>query len=196
MTRQNLPSILIIFAHPDPDESVANRAMLQDIELLGHVTVHDLYATYPDFFIDVVAEHELIASNDIIIFQHPLYMYSCPSLLKEWFDRVLSKGFAHGDGNETVGKYWRSVITTGGGAEAYSPDGYNRYGIDTILKPFEICADLCQMHWLPPLILHWARRVTVDELNQHARAYQSWLANPLIIEPRISLTSKEANNDQ
>ena len=42
MTRQNLPSILIIFAHPDPDESVANRAMLQDIELLGHVTVHDL----------------------------------------------------------------------------------------------------------------------------------------------------------
>ncbi|KJF81366.1 glutathione-regulated potassium-efflux system ancillary protein KefG [Photobacterium angustum] len=196
MTRQNLPSILIIFAHPDPDESVANRAMLQDIELLGHVTVHDLYATYPDFFIDVVAEHELIASHDIIIFQHPLYMYSCPSLLKEWFDRVLSKGFAHGDGNETVGKYWRSVITTGGGAEAYSPDGYNRYGIDTILKPFEICADLCQMHWLPPLILHWARRVTQDELNQHARAYQSWLANPLIIEPRISLTKKETNNEQ
>ncbi|EAR54620.1 glutathione-regulated potassium-efflux system ancillary protein [Photobacterium sp. SKA34] len=196
MTRQNLPSILIIFAHPDPDESVANRAMLQNIELLGHVTVHDLYATYPDFFIDVVAEHELIAGHDIIIFQHPLYMYSCPSLLKEWFDRVLSKGFAHGDGNETVGKYWRSVITTGGGAEAYSPDGYNRYGIDTILKPFEICADLCQMHWLPPLILHWARRVTMDELSQYARAYQSWLANPLIIEPRISLANKETNNDQ
>jgi glutathione-regulated potassium-efflux system ancillary protein KefG len=24
----------------------------------------------------------------VIVFQHPLYTYSCPALLKEWLDRV------------------------------------------------------------------------------------------------------------
>jgi glutathione-regulated potassium-efflux system ancillary protein KefG len=50
----------------------------------------------------------------VIVFQHPLYTYSCPALLKEWLDRVLSRGFASGPGgNQLAGKYWRSVITTG-----------------------------------------------------------------------------------
>lgn len=34
----------------------------------------------------------------MIVFQHPLYTYSCPALLKEWLDRVLSRGFASGPG--------------------------------------------------------------------------------------------------
>ena len=92
--------ILIIFAHPDPQESVANQALLSEIKYLSHVTIHDLYATYPDFFIDEVAERALVVAHDVIIFQHPLYMYSCPALLKEWLDRVLSKGFTWGgEGN-------------------------------------------------------------------------------------------------
>lgn len=39
-------------------------------------------------------------------------------VLKEWLDRVLGKGFAFGDGSALEGKYWRSVITTGGKEEA------------------------------------------------------------------------------
>ena len=112
MTKQGRPKILVVYAHPDPQESVANNEMLKGIEDLEHVTIHDLYAAYPDFFIDINHERALIRRHDIIVFQHPLYMYSCPALLKEWMDVILSKGFAHGDGIETKGKYWRSVITT------------------------------------------------------------------------------------
>ena len=43
--------ILIIFAHPDPQESVANYALLNEVKQLSHVTVHDLYAAYPDFLL-------------------------------------------------------------------------------------------------------------------------------------------------
>lgn len=181
--------ILIIFAHPDPQESVANQALLSEIKHLSHVTVHDLYATYPDFFIDEMAERALVMAHDVIIFQHPLYMYSCPALLKEWLDRVLTKGFAHGEGKATTGKYWRSVITTGGAAEAYGPDGYNRCGIDEILKPFALCADLCRMQWLSPLVLHWARRIPEVERQQFAKMYHQWLVNPHQYEPQLPLAA-------
>jgi len=173
------PRILLIYAHPDPDASVANKAMLSAVANLPHVTFHDLYGKYPDFFIDITYERALLAQHDILVFQHPLYMYSCPSLLKEWIDVVLSKGFAHGDGRATKGKYWRSVITTGGAAEAYTPDGYNRSSVDDILKPFELTAELCQMHWMPPLVLHWARRVPDAERREHAQLYREWLNAPL-----------------
>ena len=181
MSAKGLPRILVLYAHPDPEASVANRAMLAAISRLPHVTVHDLYAAYPDFFIDITFERELVRDHDIIVFQHPLYMYSCPSLLKEWIDVVLSKGFAHGEGTQTQGKYWRSVITTGGAAEAYTPDGYNRCSVDEILRPFELSAMLCRMKWLPPLVLHWARRIPAGEREQHAEDYRQWLEAPMAL---------------
>ncbi len=45
---------MVIYAHPDPQESVANREMLKGIADLEHVTVHDLYAAYPDFFSSIL----------------------------------------------------------------------------------------------------------------------------------------------
>lgn len=171
--------ILVIYAHPEPHSSIANQAMIKAIEPLGHVRVHDLYATYPDFFIDVNFEHQLLLEHDVIVFQHPLYMYSCPALLKEWFDRVLSKGFAFGHECALEGKYWRSVITTGGQEGAFGAQGYNKYPLEEILQPFELTASLCRMRWLDPLVLHWARNISDKERKHHAGRYRHWLQDPL-----------------
>lgn len=195
MTKKGQPRVLLIYAHPDPESSVANCEMLKGIEALDNVTVHDLYAAYPDFFIDVNHERELVCQHDIIVFQHPLYMYSCPALLKEWIDEVLSKGFAHGEGMATKGKYWRSVITTGGAAEAYTPDGYNRCSLAEILKPFELSAALCQMEWLEPLVLHWARRIPAGELSAHAKAYHQWLQTPFVHEQKAQEDDSEGKEN-
>ncbi|RTZ14729.1 glutathione-regulated potassium-efflux system ancillary protein KefG [Vibrio aquaticus] len=173
------PKVLVLYAHPESRESVANQMMLKKIESLEHVTVHDLYAHYPDFFIDVKAEHQLLNEHDVIVFHHPLYMYSCPALLKEWLDRVLGKGFAFGSGEALKGKYWRSVITTGGKEDAFGKGGYNRYPLSEILQPFELTAALCQMHWIEPLVLYWARNVSEMARYQHAEAYRQWLNDPL-----------------
>jgi glutathione-regulated potassium-efflux system ancillary protein KefG len=153
--------------------------MIKRIQSLDHVTVHDLYGAYPDFFIDISHEHELLMAHDVIVFHHPLYMYSCPALLKEWLDRVLGKGFAFGDGCALKGKYWRSVITTGGKEEAFSTKGYNKYPLEQILQPFELTAALCQMHWLEPLVLYWSRNVSDIERYDHAEQYRRWLGDPL-----------------
>ena len=176
---QSLPKILVIYVHPDPDNSVANQVMIKQIRGLDHVTIHDLYAHYPDFFIDVSHEHQLLLDHDVIVFQHPLYMYSCPALLKEWMDRVLGKGFAFGEGCALAGKYWRSVITTGGAENAFAASGYNKYPLEEILQPFELTALLCRMHWIDPLTLYWARNATDGERYQHAEQYRHWLLNPL-----------------
>ncbi|WP_153447937.1 glutathione-regulated potassium-efflux system ancillary protein KefG [Vibrio algicola] len=173
----NPPRVLVIFAHPDPIDSVANQILLKAIQDLPHVRVHDLYARYPDFFIDVAIEHHLLLEHDIIVFQHPLFMYSCPALMKEWMDTVLGKGFAFGEGRALAGKTWRSVITVGGSKQAFSDKGYNQYPLEQILQPFELTAKLCQMNWLEPLVLYWARNVNHAERLQHAQAYRQWLMN-------------------
>lgn len=117
---------------------MANRVLLKPATQLSNVTVHDLYAHYPDFFIDIPREQALLREHEVIVFQHPLYTYSCPALLKEWLDRVLSRGFASGPGgNQLAGKYWRSVITTGEPESAYRYDALNRYPMSDVLRPFE-----------------------------------------------------------
>ncbi|WP_325891493.1 glutathione-regulated potassium-efflux system ancillary protein KefG [Grimontia sp. NTOU-MAR1] len=171
--------VLVVFAHPDPYESIANKRMIDAARQFEHVKVHDLYAAYPDFIIDVHHERELLLEHDVIVFQHPLQMYSCPSLLKEWIDVVLGKGFAHGGGNALAGKICRFVITTGGAAEAFSQTGYNKYSMEELLQPFELTALLCQMRWVDPLVLHWARRVTDEDREAHAELYADWLCHPV-----------------
>lgn len=176
-------NVLILFAHPDPDGSVANKCIMTAVQRLSHVSIHDLYGTYPDFIIDVRYERELLLAHDVIVFQHPLQMYSCPSLLKEWIDVVLGKGFAHGGGNALAGKMCRFVITTGGAADAFTQAGYNKYSMRELLQPFELTASLCQMRWIDPLVLHWARRTTNDERALHAKRYVAWLSHLSPEEP-------------
>ncbi|OOF31087.1 glutathione-regulated potassium-efflux system ancillary protein KefG [Salinivibrio proteolyticus] len=177
---QDPASVLVIFAHPDPDQSVANRRLLAAISSFQHVTVHDIYATYPDFVVDVHDERRRVQQADVIVFQHPLQMYSCPALLKEWIDVVLGKGFAHGEGGDALaGKTCRFVVTTGGAAEAFTKSGYNKYSMQELLQPFELTAALCRMEWLPPLVLHWARRVSDADRDAFAELYADWIRDPL-----------------
>ncbi len=174
-----LPKVLVIYAHPEPHHSIANQVMIKKIISLDHVTILDLYATYPDFFIDVQVERQRLLEHDVIVFQHPLYMYSCPALLKEWMDRILAKGFAFGNKSALQGKVWRSVITTGGSIDAFGSKGYNRYPLKDILQPFELTAALCRMHWEDPLVLYWSRNISDVERYQHAEDYRQWLLDPM-----------------
>ena len=84
------PKILLNLFHPDLDNSRGNKILIERVRDLPNVTFRDVYRECPGFKINVKHEQQLLLDHDLIVFQHPFYWYSCPSLLKEWEDRVLS----------------------------------------------------------------------------------------------------------
>ena len=146
---------LILFAHPSVKGSRAGRTLRDAVASLPGVTVHDLYATYPDFLIDVRREQELLTEHDLVVLQHPFYWNSCPPLLKLWLDDVLEHGWAYGEkGMQLKGKTLWTVVTAGGPSEAYREGGANRFEMRTLLSPFDQTAHLCGMRYPEPLIVH------------------------------------------
>ncbi|STV82789.1 glutathione-regulated potassium-efflux system ancillary protein KefF [Klebsiella michiganensis] len=108
--------ILIIYAHPYPQHSHANKRMLEQAGTLDGVEIRSLYQLYPDFNIDIAAEQAALARADLVIWQHPMQWYSVPPLLKLWMDKVLAHGWAYGhNGIALRGKSLMWAVTTGGG---------------------------------------------------------------------------------
>jgi glutathione-regulated potassium-efflux system ancillary protein KefG len=168
--------ITVLFFHPYPRRSKTNRILWRAIQDCEGVESRDLYELYPDFSIDVEREQEVLLKADVIVFQHPLYWYSCPSLMKEWIDTVLEKGWAYGPGgNYLQGKYWQQVITSGGTPSTYTRLGDNRFSIFEFLRPFEQSAKLCGMIPLTPFITHSARNLSDEVRHQKASTYREML---------------------
>jgi len=95
--------VLVLFAHPAFGRSRLNRALLTAARDLAHPpTIHDLYESYPDVDVDVVREQELLTEHDVIVCQHPLFWYSTPALVKQWFDLVLEHGWAYGSSGHAL----------------------------------------------------------------------------------------------
>lgn len=168
--------ILVIFAHPAIRRSRVNRALVQAAHGLDGVTVHDLYETYPDFSIDVAREQALLSAHDVIVFQHPFYWYSAPSIVKEWMDLVLEYGFAYGEnGRALAGKGWMSAITTGGRDIHYGPKSQNLFTVAELLRPFEATAHLCRMHWIQPFLVQGTHGMSAVDIANAAQSYRARL---------------------
>ncbi len=172
-----MKNILILFGHPAFRRSTMNAALREAVETLDGVTVHDLYASYPDFLIDVRHEQHLCEAHDIIVFQHPFYWYSTPAITKEWFDLVLEHAWAYGStGNALKGKITFQAITAGGSLEHYGKDGLNRFTIRELTTPYRATASLCGMDWLPPFaVLGIHQGLPESERVRHAEDYRRTL---------------------
>ncbi len=165
--------VLIIFAHPALQKSRVNKVLIQPVRELEGVTFHDLYEEYPEFDIDVKREQQLLVDHDIIVFHHPFFWFSTPSILKEWKDLVLEHGWAFGhEGTALRGKKIFLVITTGGRESAYQTDGFNRFTIREFLVPIEQTFRMCGMDYLPPFAVHGTHGITEPEIARHAGNYR------------------------
>lgn len=185
--------VLVIFAHPAIHKSRVNRLMIEHLRDLEQVRIQDLYSLYPDFYIDVEAEQKLLGSAELVIFHHPMFWYSCPSLLKEWEDVVLEKGYAYGEGGDALhGKHLLSAISTGGKAEAYRADGYNHFTVTELLRPFEATANLCGMTYHRPHLIQRSYSATSGEIERHAIAYRE-LVNGFLQSGEGFLAGREAS---
>ncbi len=179
---------LVVLAHPYPDRSRANRALIRALDGLAGVEVRSLYDLYPDFAIDAAAEREALAAASLIVWQHPLYWYSVPALLKLWFEKVLTPGWAWGHGGHALrGKRCLWVVTTGGDELDYSPSGIHRHPLEAFIPGVRQTAEFCGMKWLEPLVVQEARQLDADALAAWGLRYRTRLE---------ALAAEEAARDE
>jgi len=168
--------IVVVQAHPYPDHSRANRALGEAIIGLDGVHVRPLYGLYPDFSIDVEAEQRALEPASVVVWQHPMYWYTAPALLKLWFEKVLTAGWAYGPGGTALqGKRCLWVVTTGGDDLDYTPEGVHQHSFDAFTAVVRQTAQFCGMVWLEPLVVHGAPARADAELQEFGARYRAYL---------------------
>ncbi len=192
-------SVLIQFAHPVLERSRVNRHLIEAVRGLDGVTINDLYEVYPDLSINIGREQQLLDTHDVIVFQHPFYWYSGPALLKEWQDLVLEHGWAYGEGGTKLeGKITFNVLSTGGPQTAYRAEGYNRFTIRELLRPWDQTAHLCGMKYLAPFVLHSSLRVESEEhMAPYSAAYRRLLEalRDETLDVERAMTAEKVNDE-
>ncbi|MFF1528649.1 NAD(P)H-dependent oxidoreductase [Cellulomonas sp. NPDC058312] len=95
---------------------------------------------------DVRAEQAKLAAAELLVLQFPLWWYGPPAILKGWFDRVLTAGFAYGDQDPDLGVPRRYgdggllgrralvVVTAGEDAASIGPRGISG-DLESLLFP-------------------------------------------------------------
>ncbi|NQD70191.1 NAD(P)H-dependent oxidoreductase [Sphingobacterium shayense] len=148
-------NILIVYSHPSK-ESYTFQILKQLESVLTeqrwNVEITDLYAqnfqssmteqeyhregsanTTLPVSEDVLKEHKKIEKADCIIFLYPLWWSDCPAIMKGWFDRVYSVGYAYGHQPSLpkmkVIKYGIAICTAG-----HPNDFLNKTGIEQSMR--------------------------------------------------------------
>ena len=170
------PRVLVLFAHPALESSRVNARLLAVARATAGVTVHDLYEVYPEFDVQPAWEQTLLLGHEVVVFQHPIYWYSAPALLKQWQEQVLEHGWAYGEGGDALaGKLCLPAVTTGGPAGSYRPEGSNGATLRALLAPFEGTLRLCGMRMLAPFVVHGTHRLTEERLRAAEESYRRLL---------------------
>lgn len=173
-------NVLLLFVHPLFEKSKVNRWMLESLPNSALLTVHDLYETYPDFEVDITYEKALLEKHDLIIWQHPMYWYSSPPLLKQWIDLVLEHGWAYGkNGKALEGKKLLQVVTAGAIRENYCQKGKDRYTIPELFEPFAQTAQVCGMQYLPPYVIHGTHNLEQERIREKTVNYGKFIRHLL-----------------
>mgnify|MGYP000135852355 CR=1 FL=1 len=145
-----MKNILIISGHTDLNDSVANKAIIEEtLRLLPHAKVVYLDKLYPDFKIDVKAEQEKLENADIIVLQFPFFWYSMPSIMQRWIEETFKHGWSHGrTGDKLKGKKVIVSLTTGAPASMYRKNEGAEHDMGEYLLPIVATCKLCQMDYL------------------------------------------------
>jgi glutathione-regulated potassium-efflux system ancillary protein KefF len=176
--------ICVIHAHPYLSRSRTNRALAAALRGAPGIELRALYDLYPDFDIDVAAEQRALQAASLIVWMHPIYWYSTPSLLQQWFEKVLAIGWAYGEGGTALrGKHCLWVPTTGGEVGDYTVSGLHAHAFTDFSAPIEQTARFCEMHWETPYVVHAANTLDEAGLAAHAaallRRFEPWQTSDL-----------------
>jgi len=142
-------NVLILLAHPNMAESRANKELIEAVKEMENVQIINLYDDREDLF-DVEEWSRLLSRASALILQFPLYWASAPFMMKKWIDEVLS-GLSRTPA--IAGKPLMVATTTGSECTAYRSGGRNKFTVDELLRPYQLCAIHSGMRWATPVIV-------------------------------------------
>ncbi|KRK74983.1 NADPH-quinone reductase (modulator of drug activity B) [Companilactobacillus alimentarius DSM 20249] len=163
---------LVVVSHPEINNSQTQQFLLQGAKLLD-VTRHHVEGLKK---IDVDNEQRLLMEADRIIFQFPLYWYAAPAGLKNWEDKVLTRNFIYGDGNDNLmDKEFGIVVSTGMPLKEFQRGGSENITIDQIMAPLRAIADRAKMKVLPVFTIAQFQYMKEEQQMQLLIDYQRYL---------------------
>lgn len=180
---------LVLVAHPHlADGSRVNARWARELrEHPESIEVRDLAAEIAanDGIIDADAWHEVLDAHDTIVFQFPVYWYSCPPVLRAWEDEVYTFGWSHGGervlpgepGRKMAGKKIAYAVSAGDAEEHYDEAGPVDFGMAQVLAPFHATANYLDATYVDaPWTLFGAEvDLSDEELDRNAEGYAEWV---------------------
>ncbi len=187
--------VLIVYAHPNP--SSFNKAILEAVEnglrAAGHeIKVKDLYAERFNPLLDtedlmavnqgalpaeIQGEQQALRWAEGLVFIYPLWWFDRPAILKGWFDRVFTHGFAFrytDRGMEGLLHHSKAlvVVTTGGSMEEFERIGAREHLVrpttDGTLALCGVRNIVDKVLYSVPVVSHAARQKMLDEVHRLA----------------------------
>lgn len=141
-------NILLVSGHTDIKHSIANKTIIRNLKSeFKNLEVSSLCELYPDYNINIPAEQEKLKKADVIILQFPMFWYDAPSILRKYFEDVMTHGFAFGkNGDALKGKHIIVSLTIGGREQDYQHNEQN-FEIREFMYSFQQLSKKCNMRW-------------------------------------------------
>lgn len=136
------------------------------------------------FTADIATEQEKLRWADLVLFHFPFWWYSMPAIVKGYFDRVFSVGFAYGGGTALAGKKAIVCTTTGSGTdwlnERQPPGSLNQIFHHILYGTFAFSG----MITLEPFGVYHAKRLSEE---QKINKLEEWTEVLKVIDQRRAL---------
>ncbi|MCO6524126.1 MAG: NAD(P)H-dependent oxidoreductase [Candidatus Schmidhempelia sp.] len=132
---------LLLIAHPCLQESIINKSLIEKLKPLtsDNLIIHNICDSCINNQFDIDREQDRLVASERIIFQFPLYFYTCPAILKKWIEDIFTPGFAYGRkgellGTKLVGKQFSIIVSVGAAESMYTPGGILGVSMHELLK--------------------------------------------------------------
>lgn len=140
--------------------------------------MHELYKSYPDGKIDVEKEQALVEVYGSLIWQFPVYWFNCTPLMKQWFDDVLTYGWAYGSrGTQLKDQKIGLAVSMGSSEQDYQAP----YDLTAVLRPYEMTLHYVKANYQGAFSLFGANTdaslvtITPQAINQSAADFIEFL---------------------
>lgn len=163
--------VLIVYSHSYQQDSVSNKAILEELAKDPDVVIRNLEELYPTGEFDLPTEQQHLLEADAIVFQHPLFWFSVPSMLKKYMDDVFARGFTHGTGGgKLAGKKFYHSFTTGAPSDFYTEEV-----LKEVTASVRLSASFCGMDYCGHITSHGLNAYVNNETEVVAREHATRL---------------------